>query len=148
MSAKRPVKGKWYRLVKPCASLYWWESIQGGFRGRSLELEVGDRIQYVGTTELGSDSVPEDVYITEDGTRGRFSPAFWGSTDMTYLSDIIYCVTCDKELDFDPDDEGALIIDEMQTPCGLWVCCPDCFEAHLQNCNEIECVRFPEDGDE
>lgn len=80
-------EGEEYRVVESDASLQIEESSgPHSWNVNSHELEVGAIITYVGKASgLGHDNIPQDMFETEDGTKGKFRPDSWGSADTSYL---------------------------------------------------------------
>jgi hypothetical protein len=79
--------GALYEIVKPGASLFWWELLAGGAQGgREHRLLVGDRVRYVGLTYSGgSDGVTVDLFEAATGERGQFRPSFYGLARCEFL---------------------------------------------------------------
>jgi hypothetical protein len=83
------VKGEQYRVVKPGASLHWWEPCGPNCQqGASLKLEVGDVITYDRNAYGGmSDDVYYD-YFRKGKAYGQFWPNNWGISDKSFLEPV------------------------------------------------------------
>lgn len=86
----RPVKDQWYVVIKAGAKLRGWQYAgQSSFNSVGCDLVIQDRLLYVGSCTIGSDSFPEDYFRCErTGVEGALSPGNWGSADMSYLQTI------------------------------------------------------------
>jgi len=85
---ERPQQDQWYVVIKAGAKLRGWQYAgQSSFASVGCDLVIQDRLLYVGSRTIGSDSFPEDYFRCErTGIEGALTPGSWGSADMSYLA--------------------------------------------------------------